>query len=526
MDSREYWKHREREQLKHNITEETEYRKCIGEIYDYMMDQIQREINGFYVKYAKKEGITLSEARKRVSKLDIEEYGRKAAKYVKEKDFSDVANEEMRLYNATMKINRLEMLKANIGLELVDGFNELQKYFDRVLTKRTLDEFERQAGILGNTVGNNEKAAHAIVNASFHNASFSDRIWMYQDMMKAELSKLLQVGLIQGKHPRVLARHLVKLFGVRRSDAERLMQTELARVQTEAQKRSFERNGYDRYEFIALETACKVCKAINGKHFRTEDMMPGENAPPMHPNCRCSTAAYMDREEFERWLSKKEENSNLELDVGEKIYEKVMGISRQKNDFKGGLEKITNKDVKMLLKQSLDRVTIRRASGRRSHYSVKDKTIYLAKNATSNTLAHELFHEIDVTYGLTKNGMLSEAVQSDYKRLTNLSRGYGKSIEEMLYSKYPDIFLRNGMKVCEEYRSVSDIINGMSGGNINMGFWHSKDYWMSSGKLEAETFAQIGRTLHESNEKVLKVVREIFPNSYDEIVGTLERMIK
>ncbi len=306
MDSREYWKHREREQLKHNITEETEYRKCIGEIYDYMMDQIQREINGFYVKYAKKEGITLSEARKRVSKLDIEEYGRKAAKYVKDKDFSDTANEEMRLYNATMKINRLEMLKANIGLELVDGFNELQKYFDRVLTKRTLDEFERQAGILGDTVGDCEKAAHAIVNASFHNASFSDRIWMYQDMMKAELSKLLQVGLIQGKHPGVLARHLVKLFGVRRSDAERLMQTELARVQTEAQKRSFERNGYDRYEFIALETACKVCKAINGKHFKVKDMMPGENAPPMHPNCRCSTAAYMDREEFERWLSEKE----------------------------------------------------------------------------------------------------------------------------------------------------------------------------------------------------------------------------
>ncbi len=312
MDSREYWKHREREQLKHNITEETEYRKCIGEIYDYMMDQIQREINGFYVKYAKKEGITLSEARKRVSKLDIEEYGRKAAKYVKEKDFSDVANEEMRLYNATMKINRLEMLKANIGLELVDGFNELQKYFDRVLTKRTLDEFERQAGILGNTVENNEKAAHAIVNASFHHAGFSDRIWMYQDMMKAELSKLLQVGLIQGRHPKVLARHLVKLFGIRRSDAERLMQTELARVQTEAQKRSFERNGYDRYEFIALETACKICKAIDGKHFRTEDMMPGENAPPMHPNCRCSTAAYMDRAEFEKWLDEKAHSEKRE----------------------------------------------------------------------------------------------------------------------------------------------------------------------------------------------------------------------
>ena len=37
----------------------------------------------------------------------------------------------MRLYNATMKINRLELLKANIGLEMVSGFDELQKYFDK-----------------------------------------------------------------------------------------------------------------------------------------------------------------------------------------------------------------------------------------------------------------------------------------------------------------------------------------------------------------------------------------------------------
>lgn len=527
MSSKEYWREREEKQRKHYITEETEYQRHISDIYNYMMDQIQKEINGFYVKYAKKEGITLSEAKKRVAKLDIEEYGRKAAKYVKEKDFSKEANDEMRLYNATMKINRLEMLKANIGLELVDGFDELQKYYEQILTDRALAEFERQAGILGDTVLDNAQAAHAVVNASFHNAKYSDRVWMYQDMLKAELDKLLRQGLIQGKHPRELSRHLVKLFGVSRSNAERLMRTELARVQIEAQRKSFERNGYEEYEFIALGiSACEKCRNLDGKHFKVKDMMPAENAPPMHPNCRCSTAAWMDDEEYDKWLNKKEENSNLESDVGEKIYEKITGISKQKNDFKGSLEKITNEDVKVLLKQSLDRVTIRRANGRRSYYSVKDKTVYLAKNATSNTLAHELFHEIDVTYGLTKNGMLSEAVGLDYKRLTNLSRGYGKSIEEMLYSRYPDIFIGTGMKVCEEYRSVSDIINGMSEGNINMGFWHSKDYWMSSGKLEAETFAQIGRTLHVGNERVLKAVREIFPNSYDEIVGTLERMIK
>ena len=58
---------------------------------------------------------------------------------MKEKNFSKEANDEMRLYNTTMKINRLELLKANIGLELVDGFNELQTYYDQILTDRSLD---------------------------------------------------------------------------------------------------------------------------------------------------------------------------------------------------------------------------------------------------------------------------------------------------------------------------------------------------------------------------------------------------
>lgn len=302
MDSRTYWSQREAEQLRKNVKDELEYNKKIKETYDYMLDNIQKEINGFYARYATKEGIALSEAKKRVSQLDIDAYGRKAKRYVKDKTFTKEANEEMRLYNATMKINRLELLKANIGLELVDGFDELQKYFDTTLTDRTLSEFKRQAGILGKSVLDNEKAAHSIVNASYQNAKFSDRIWMYQDMLKAELSSQLKIGLIQGRNPRELARHISKVFGVSRNNAERLMQTELARVQTEAQKQSYERNGYDQYEFIAEPTACPICQALDGKVFDVKKMLPGENASPIHPHCRCSTAAHMDKEEFDKWL--------------------------------------------------------------------------------------------------------------------------------------------------------------------------------------------------------------------------------
>lgn len=302
MDSTTYWKNREAEQRKHDIKDEQEYRKRIEEIYQNMIDEIEKEINGFYGKYARQEGITMAEAKKRAAKLDIEAYGRKAAKYVKEKNFSKQANAEMRLYNLTMKVNRLELLKAQIGLEMVAGFDELQKYYDEKLTDRAIAEFERQAGILGKTIQNNAKAAKAIVNASFHNATFSDRIWMYQDMLKNELSSLLQTGLIQGQHPRKLATHLRKRFGVSQSNAERLMITEMARAQTEAQKQSFERNGFEEYTFLALGTACPICRALDGRHFKVEKMMPGTNAPPMHPRCRCSVAAYEDSEDYEAWL--------------------------------------------------------------------------------------------------------------------------------------------------------------------------------------------------------------------------------
>ena len=302
MDSQTYWKERETEQRKHNIRDEKEYQKHIREIYQNMIDEIEKEINGFYGRYAKKEGITMAEAKKRAAKADIEALGRKAARYVKTKDFSKQANDEMRLYNMTMKVNRLELLKAQIGLEVVAGFDELQKYYEEILTDRAVSEFERQAGILGKTIQNNAKAANAIVNASFHNATYSDRIWMYQDMLKNELSSLLQTGLIQGQNPRRLATHLRKRFGVSQSNAERLMITELARVQTEAQKQSFERNGFEEYTFLALGDACPVCKALDEKHFKVAKMMPGTNAPPMHPRCRCSVAAYENSEDYEAWL--------------------------------------------------------------------------------------------------------------------------------------------------------------------------------------------------------------------------------
>ena len=304
MSSKNYWREREERQRKLNIKNEAEYQKKLDDIYADMLENIEKEINGFYVKYAKSEGITMAEAKKRISEIDIEAYAKKAKRYVKNKDLSKKANDEMRYYNAAMKINRLELLKANIGMHLVGGYDELEKIFGDAFTQRTEEEMRKQAGILGKTIQNNGEKAEVIVNASYKNATWSERIWAHQSMLKSEIDKLLQEGLIQGKHPSVLARHLEKRFGVSESNAMRLMVTELARVQTEAQKQSFIQNGFEEYEYIACEKAdaCSQCRSLDGKVFKVEDMMPGENAPPMHPYCHCSTAAHMDDNDYEKWL--------------------------------------------------------------------------------------------------------------------------------------------------------------------------------------------------------------------------------
>ena len=298
----DYWRKREEDALRHYISEERKYDKELKKIYADMLAECRAEIDRFYGKYAAAEKITITEAKRRVAKLDIEAYERKAKRYVKEKNFSQRANEEMRLYNATMKINRLEMLKANIGLELISGHDELDRFMAEVLKGRTMDELTRQAGILGKTIRGNAKMANSIVNASFHNATFSQRVWSNLALLQNELNQLLQRGLIQGKNPRELARDLRKAFDSSVYHSERLMRTELARVQIDAQKKSFEENGFKHYEFIANANCCDSCQRLNGKHFEVKKMTPGENAAPLHPNCRCSVAAWEDSEDYDAWL--------------------------------------------------------------------------------------------------------------------------------------------------------------------------------------------------------------------------------
>lgn len=82
-----------------------------------------------------------------------------------------------------------------------------------------------------------------------------------------------------------------------RSSAERIVRTELTRVQNQAAKDTYKEAGVEYYEYLAVgdDRTSEECMDLNGKIFRLDDAVVGENFPPIHPNCRCTIIPVMDR---------------------------------------------------------------------------------------------------------------------------------------------------------------------------------------------------------------------------------------
>lgn len=315
MKSQDYFIKREKAWQEQQIKDDKSRMAEIKKRLQYAQDAIQKEIDAQWDSFSNGQKITRSEAMKHASEMDVKAFARKAKKYVKEKDFSPTANKELKLYNLTMRVNRLELLKANIGLELIATFDDLDKYFSNELTKAGLKEFQRQAGILDMTISKSDygKRVKQVLNSSFRAegfATFSDNLWMYQAELKSDLDKLLVRSVTMGRNPKQLAPELAKYLTQEgrenaKFNVQRLMVTETTRVQTGIQEQSYRDTDIDQFVFISEPTACRYCLPLNGKVFDLKDMSPGINCAPIHPFCRCSTAPYVDRDAFEKSLKER-----------------------------------------------------------------------------------------------------------------------------------------------------------------------------------------------------------------------------
>lgn len=309
----EYWRKREDRNLKRLKKEEKDWNSVIDDIYDRMISELDDEIALFYSRFANNAEMSMAEAVKYLKKTDIDWYATRAKFYCElaAKDFaegtdkrasiyfSDEANEEMLRYNATMRINRLEMLKSQMKLRILKAQSKTEETIDMALWQRTYDTFQHQAGILGNTVLDDvQPMVETIARASFHGQEFSERIWgKQQTLLQRQLNKAISECLILGKGAAPFSRKLAKICNASKYQAQRLMNTELARVQCQAEQEAYERCGFTDMVYLVNPSCCPECRKHDGRHFPTRKMEQGVNAPPLHPNCRCFTAPWLKRED-------------------------------------------------------------------------------------------------------------------------------------------------------------------------------------------------------------------------------------
>ena len=324
--NRQYWANRtanERQWMAQNLANDKAFDDKIQAHYDEALVAIKKDIDANIANLASSNKTTLDEARKSVSQADIKAYQIEAKRVVEEANqlraahkvptyayWSKEVNRRMRIYNATMRINRLEYLKSEIGLELVRAGYQVDDELRWKLSEDYTDELKRQASILSMTVKDSLWSSREVQKAIMvqtAGATFSQRLWQNQDALKARLDAVLSTGIIRGDNPREMARDLKDMVSKTvtnyRYVTERIARTESARVQFTAQKKSIKDNGYRYVKWFAEPSACSHCRDIADND--TEGLGIGvykvDDCPdiPVHPNCRCSISAEFKKSEAE-----------------------------------------------------------------------------------------------------------------------------------------------------------------------------------------------------------------------------------
>lgn len=293
-DSRTYWRDREIEHAKAMLREEAKIARELERLYRNTSDEIEKTVLQMLQRYSVRNEISMAELNQLLSYTDIRDFEEKAARYVREKNFSDVANSEMALYNLKMKNSRMELIDAHINLDLIALVDETDELLGATLVKFGQAELARQAGILGQAITLERAGVAYIARRKFLGDDFSDRLWKNKRLLHAELKERLAEAVMTGQGSTVAARKLRQTVNQSVYNAQRLMVTEHARVQSEMQMESYKQADIEQYEYITTENACKICGPMDGEIMDVRNGRPGATMPPIHPHCKCSTAPYVE----------------------------------------------------------------------------------------------------------------------------------------------------------------------------------------------------------------------------------------
>ncbi|NLS38690.1 hypothetical protein GHU05_07120 [Fructobacillus tropaeoli] len=338
--SKDYWVQREldhADDIKQAVNDEL---KVTQNLYNQALENITNDINRNYVNYSKSSGMKMEDAMRFVDIADVDRFNNQVKEYVKNRDFSEQANQDLKLYNLKIRVSRLKFMQLQMGLEIDKLNGKVVDSTQDFLNKQALDEYKRQSSILGDSLDYSKAAINSMVNASYSlggngSYSFSSNIWNNQERLKNKLNETLNRAILQGKNPNQFIGDFKKIFDVQPSQVGRLLITETARVQGEVQQDSYKQSGIDMYDIVYERRACQTCISIaKAGPYRIDKTEIGTNMYPFHPNCMCSIMPSLSKSSVsntDKDNAKTVKSSNASTNIAKKQPEKSIKKKKQDN---------------------------------------------------------------------------------------------------------------------------------------------------------------------------------------------------
>lgn len=299
MTSKEYWMVRAEKWDRKLLGLENKETKKLQAIYKSSFDEIHKELLAFFDKYATENNITLAEARKQLTPIEMADYQKSivALKEIYKDTQSQYVLNEIQLLSARRDITRLEALLAAVNVELCKSSHNVQMSLLDMLTGVYTDTYNDAAALLGGTpLVLPTGAIEHMVDYPWSGKMFSERIWDNKRALISKIKEDLVKGMIKGESTQKIAKKFREDLNVLQYQAERLVRTETNYCYNHAHKEVYKACGVEKYEYLAIvdSRTSSVCLQHNGQVYLIDHSRVGDNYPPLHPNCRSTVMPYKD----------------------------------------------------------------------------------------------------------------------------------------------------------------------------------------------------------------------------------------
>lgn len=301
-----YWKSRFDAIEQNANTSATAFNRKLNRDFKRAEKTINEKIDSWYNRIAVNNEISPADARSFLTGSELKDFKLTLEEYIELGRKCDPKWRKV-LENASAKVHiqRLEAMKleARHQIEMLMpnyqyGLNDLlfRVYEDSYY--RSLFEVQKGNNIAFSVAKLDKNLVKRILSKPWapDGTGFSDRIWTNKTKLVNTLNNEITRLCLTGEKPDTVINNIANTMNTSLYNAQRLVYTEQAYFTTRAECDSYDELGVDEYEVIATldNVTCDDCGAFDGQHYPVKDLTVGINAPPFHPNCRCTTAPYFD----------------------------------------------------------------------------------------------------------------------------------------------------------------------------------------------------------------------------------------